>query len=253
MAETRTAHSIGFLEFVVLAAATMSTQAIAIDAMLPAFPTIVSALQRRRSESRSMDRHRLHDGVGRRAIVLGHALRSIRPQADLARRLDALRHCRAAVQFERQLSGAARMAFRAWPGGCLRHRDALGGAGSVFRTADGAGHVADLRGIPDGADSRAELGAADPICRPLALYFRGVRGFCRDGGGLGIPAPAGNSASRIPHDADAQARAERGQAGARHPRVDFLHARHDGDVRNHHGLRRHGGADFLRGVSPAAG
>jgi DHA1 family bicyclomycin/chloramphenicol resistance-like MFS transporter len=44
MAE-RTAHSIGFLEFVVLAAATMSTQAIAIDAMLPAFPVIVSALR----------------------------------------------------------------------------------------------------------------------------------------------------------------------------------------------------------------
>jgi DHA1 family bicyclomycin/chloramphenicol resistance-like MFS transporter len=44
MAETRAAHSIGFLEFVVLAAATMSTQAIAIDAMLPAFPTIVRAL-----------------------------------------------------------------------------------------------------------------------------------------------------------------------------------------------------------------
>jgi DHA1 family bicyclomycin/chloramphenicol resistance-like MFS transporter len=44
MAEMRAAHSIGFFEFVVLAAATMSTQAIAIDAMLPAFPTIVSAL-----------------------------------------------------------------------------------------------------------------------------------------------------------------------------------------------------------------
>src|ERR1700691_5619838 len=44
MAETRAARSIGFLEFVVLAAATMSTQAIAIDAMLPAFPTIVSVL-----------------------------------------------------------------------------------------------------------------------------------------------------------------------------------------------------------------
>jgi MFS transporter, DHA1 family, multidrug resistance protein len=44
MVERRSAHSIGFLEFVVLAAATMSTQAIAIDAMLPAFPTIVSAL-----------------------------------------------------------------------------------------------------------------------------------------------------------------------------------------------------------------
>jgi DHA1 family bicyclomycin/chloramphenicol resistance-like MFS transporter len=44
MAENRASHSIGFLEFVVLAAATMSTQAIAIDAMLPAFPTIVDAL-----------------------------------------------------------------------------------------------------------------------------------------------------------------------------------------------------------------
>ena len=44
MAEKHAAHSIGFLEFVILAAATMSTQAIAIDAMLPAFPTIVSAL-----------------------------------------------------------------------------------------------------------------------------------------------------------------------------------------------------------------
>ena len=44
MAEKRGAHSIGFLEFVVLAAATMSTQAIAIDAMLPAFPTIIREL-----------------------------------------------------------------------------------------------------------------------------------------------------------------------------------------------------------------
>jgi DHA1 family bicyclomycin/chloramphenicol resistance-like MFS transporter len=44
MAEKRGAHSIGFLEFVVLAAATMSTQAIAIDAMLPAFPIIVQTL-----------------------------------------------------------------------------------------------------------------------------------------------------------------------------------------------------------------
>lgn len=40
----RGTRSIGFLEFVVLAAATMSTQAIAIDAMLPAFPTIAHAL-----------------------------------------------------------------------------------------------------------------------------------------------------------------------------------------------------------------
>jgi DHA1 family bicyclomycin/chloramphenicol resistance-like MFS transporter len=44
MSEKREAVKIGFLEFVVLAAATMSTQAIAIDAMLPAFPIIVSAL-----------------------------------------------------------------------------------------------------------------------------------------------------------------------------------------------------------------
>src|SRR5277367_291254 len=44
MAEQQGTRAIGFLEFVVLAAATMSTQAIAIDAMLPAFPTIVRAL-----------------------------------------------------------------------------------------------------------------------------------------------------------------------------------------------------------------
>jgi DHA1 family bicyclomycin/chloramphenicol resistance-like MFS transporter len=44
MAETRVAVKIGFTEFVALAAAMMSTQAIAIDAMLPAFPIIVGAL-----------------------------------------------------------------------------------------------------------------------------------------------------------------------------------------------------------------
>ncbi len=42
--DKRAAAKIGFVEFVVLAAAMMSTQAIAIDAMLPAFPTIVQAL-----------------------------------------------------------------------------------------------------------------------------------------------------------------------------------------------------------------
>ena len=40
----RGASPLGFLEFVVLAAAIMSTQALAVDAMLPAFPTIVRAL-----------------------------------------------------------------------------------------------------------------------------------------------------------------------------------------------------------------
>jgi MFS transporter, DHA1 family, multidrug resistance protein len=45
MSEKREAAKIGFLEFVVLAAATMATQAIAIDAMLPAFPVIVRSLQ----------------------------------------------------------------------------------------------------------------------------------------------------------------------------------------------------------------
>src|ERR1700723_2246014 len=44
MSEKREAVKIGFLEFVILAAAMMSTQAIAIDAMLPAFPVIVLAL-----------------------------------------------------------------------------------------------------------------------------------------------------------------------------------------------------------------
>jgi DHA1 family bicyclomycin/chloramphenicol resistance-like MFS transporter len=45
MSEKREAANIGFTEFVVLAAAAMSTQAIAIDAMLPAFPVIVRALE----------------------------------------------------------------------------------------------------------------------------------------------------------------------------------------------------------------
>jgi len=44
MAVNRGAAALGFLEFVVLMAAMMSTQALAIDAMLPAFPTIVRAL-----------------------------------------------------------------------------------------------------------------------------------------------------------------------------------------------------------------
>ena len=45
MSDKREAANIGFFEFVVLAAATMATQAIAIDAMLPAFPVIVRTLQ----------------------------------------------------------------------------------------------------------------------------------------------------------------------------------------------------------------
>ena len=45
MPEKREAAKIGFLEFVVLAAAMMSTQAIAIDAMLPAFPIIGRSLE----------------------------------------------------------------------------------------------------------------------------------------------------------------------------------------------------------------
>jgi DHA1 family bicyclomycin/chloramphenicol resistance-like MFS transporter len=44
MSKRHEAVNIGFLEFVVLAAAMISTQAIAIDAMLPAFPVIARAL-----------------------------------------------------------------------------------------------------------------------------------------------------------------------------------------------------------------
>ena len=44
MSEKREAAKIGFVEFIVLAAAMMSTQAIAIDAMLPAFPVIGRSL-----------------------------------------------------------------------------------------------------------------------------------------------------------------------------------------------------------------
>src|SRR5271168_2496743 len=45
MSDERGAVKLGFREFVALAAAMMSTQAIAIDAILPAFPIIVHALQ----------------------------------------------------------------------------------------------------------------------------------------------------------------------------------------------------------------
>ena len=45
MSEKREAVNIGFTEFVVLAAAMMATQAIAIDGMLPAFPVIGRAMQ----------------------------------------------------------------------------------------------------------------------------------------------------------------------------------------------------------------
>ena len=45
MSAKRGAVKIGFTEFVVLAAALMATQAIAIDGMLPAFPIIVRAMQ----------------------------------------------------------------------------------------------------------------------------------------------------------------------------------------------------------------
>ncbi len=44
MSDNRAHAPLGFSEFVALAAALMATQAIAIDAMLPAFPTIVHAL-----------------------------------------------------------------------------------------------------------------------------------------------------------------------------------------------------------------
>jgi len=37
-------HGVGFREFVVIAAALLSTQALAVDAMLPALPTIVREL-----------------------------------------------------------------------------------------------------------------------------------------------------------------------------------------------------------------
>ncbi|MEA3108995.1 MAG: transporter, family, multidrug resistance protein, partial [Gammaproteobacteria bacterium] len=43
-ADSAAAARIGFAEFVALIAAMMATQAIAIDAMLPAFPIIVGAL-----------------------------------------------------------------------------------------------------------------------------------------------------------------------------------------------------------------
>ena len=121
--ETRAAHSIGFLEFVVSAAATMSTQAIAIDAMLPAFPTIIRALPVGDANHGQWIVTAYMTGLGVRAIVLGRCSPiDLGCKPILLGGLTLYVVARAAVQFERQFSGAARMAFRAWFGGCLRHR-----------------------------------------------------------------------------------------------------------------------------------
>ena len=63
----------------------MSTQAIAIDAMLPAFPAIIGALQSGQPEPRPVDRDRLYGGSGHRSARLGADVGPLRAAADRAR------------------------------------------------------------------------------------------------------------------------------------------------------------------------
>ena len=177
-----------------LAAAMMSTQAIAIDAMLPAFPVIVARAARRQRESRPMDRHRLHGGPGLRPALLGADVGPFRPAADIDRRPQrstCSRRCCA-------VSPAASM--RCSPGGSFTGSSAASAVVTrsvdprpVFGTADGAGHVPDLHGVPHGAHPRAELGAADAAGRAVALHIHRCAAssppWCGRGRARGCPKP----------------------------------------------------------------
>ncbi len=137
--DARRTVPIGFGEFVALAAAMMSTQAIAIDAMLPAFPAIVAALNVSNANhgqwivtaymaglgTGQLVWGLMSDRFGRRPIVLGGLGLYVRGGAGL--------------RADRELRGAARLALRAWTGRRERHRGPLDRARSVFGAADGAG------------------------------------------------------------------------------------------------------------------
>jgi DHA1 family bicyclomycin/chloramphenicol resistance-like MFS transporter len=76
----------GFREFIALMAALMASNALAIDAMLPALPAIGEALGRRRGEPAPARHHRLSDRLRRRAAPLGAAFGPVRAQGAARRR-----------------------------------------------------------------------------------------------------------------------------------------------------------------------
>ena len=101
MPVTRGRPRVGFTEFVVLVAAMMSSQALAIDAMLPAFPTIVRALGVINENHGQWIVTSYMAGMGVGQLFWGTAVRSLRPPAGVARRFGALRRGGAAVRARR--------------------------------------------------------------------------------------------------------------------------------------------------------
>ena len=184
---------IGFTEFVVLAAAMMSTQAIAIDAMLPAFPVIGHAL------AIANENHvqwiitaymagmgcgqlfwgLMSDRFGRRPILLGGL--SLYVLAALLCGLAGSFHALLAWRFVHGLAAASVVVTRSVV------RDLYSGR------SNGARHVADFHGVPDGSHSRPEPGRAHSHGSALALHIhrlRNIRGHRgRVGHGCGCRKP----------------------------------------------------------------
>ena len=207
LSSRRARPSIGFLEFVVLAAAMMSTQAIAIDAMLPAFPTIVGALHVGEREPRAMDRHRLHgrdwawascsgallsDRFGRRPVLLGGwcSTSSRRCCADSTGSFHAL----LAWRFVHGLAAASVTVTR-----------------SVIRDLYSGRHMARVMSltfvvfltVPILAPS---LGQLILLVAPWRYIFVVCGAFAAIVVAVGAAAAARDAASGIPHDADARPR-----------------------------------------------
>ena len=155
--------TIGFREFVAMAAALMATQALAVDTMLPALPTIAAALAPVQREPQPVDRDRYLAGRRLRAAVLGTAVRSLWPATGAADGAGGVCGRGGADRPVEQLPDAAGLAVRARPGRRQRGRGPLGDPRSVLRSPHGARHVADVHRVPDGAGAGSQSRAADPV------------------------------------------------------------------------------------------
>ncbi len=249
-AAQKPAVPIGFTEFVALVAAMMACQAIAIDAMLPAFPVIVRALHVADENHGQWVLTAYMAGLGCGQLFWGVVLRPVRPEAGAALRARDVCGRGSVMRSVGQLRGAARVALHPRTGRRQRHGVALGDSRPVFRPRHGARHVADIRRVPDGARDRAQPGAADPADRALALYLHPRRRVRVDRLGLGLAAIAGDAPSGVSDDADRQPHRRRRTLGVEQSYFPVLHAGADRHVRIHHGVCRHGAADLRRCLSP---
>ena len=240
---------ISFVEFVALAAAMQSTQALAIDSMLPALPAIARAL------GVSDPNHgqwivtaymaglglgqlfwgMLSDRFGRRPVLLG----------GLTLYVAAALSCGLAGSFQTLLAGRCLHGIAAASMTVVRSavRDQYSGRRMarvmslmfmVFLT------------VPILAPSLGQLVLA-------AASWRYIFIACGLFGTLvwvwACAAHAGDFASRIPAQLTSAARAGRGEPGAGQPHLDFLHVRLDLAVRRAHRLCRDGAAGLRRRLS----